>query len=110
MGDNACVCEPFSIWFYACRRSVSRLVCGSFCDVSSCITLRFARLEYVEGFDFLRRANRIMSVVYSLHATIRTFIPVEVLALDFDIAQAIASLALPLFAVGFLLEISHLDL
>ena len=51
-----------------------------------------------------------MSVVYSLRVTTSAFVPIEVLALDFDVAQATASLALPLFAVGFLLEISHLDL
>ena len=110
LGDNARVCEPFSIWFYACRRCLSRLVYGSFCDVSNCVTLRFTRLEYIEDFNLLRGANHNMSVVYSLRVTTSAFVPIEVLALDFDVAQATASLALPLFAVGFLLEISHLDL
>jgi hypothetical protein len=105
--DDTGVVEPLPVGLDAGDGSFARLVRGRLGDVSLGIASGLAVSEALEDLDLLCRSAR---TLVSLRLPLRkplSRIPVKVLALDFDIAHAIARLALALLADGFLLLLTH---
>lgn len=104
--DDTRVVEPLPVGLDTGNGRLARLVRGSFGDVSLGIALGLAVSKALEDLDLLCRST--FTLVFATAVCMRqSSIPVKVLALDFDIAHAIARLPLALLSVLFLLLRTH---
>jgi len=108
------VVEPLPVGLDTGDRRIAVLVDSSLGDVSLGVALSLAICEALENLDLLRIAGKLLvNVCWKKFAGAkkgrRKNIPVEVGALDLDIAHAIARLALTLLADLFFLLDTHCD-
>lgn len=106
--DDAGVVEPLPVGLDAGDRRLARLVRGGLGDVSGSVPLGLAVCETLEDLDLLCRAGVVLAAwLQILIVQCSGRIPVEVLALDLDVAHAIAGFTLALLAGSLFFAGTH---